>query len=229
MKQLLLLFLFSYSLTSFAQVSLSLSVPDASLEVIGTEDEVIAKGTLTNETADTMRIGWSRNIIELFEGWETAVCDNNLCYAPSINESPQDLVILPGGESQFNVYIYPLGLSGGRAIIEVTATDLSNENNTVTGRYEFNTNVTTSTTSIPTPDIKIFPNPTVDFISITEAQYVERLIIYNIVGRPVKMFEANYNNTYNIVDLPTGMYLVRLMGEDDKTIKTVRLSKKGGA
>ena len=63
----------------------------------------------------------------------------------------------------------------------------------------------------------------------SDADQVERLIIYNIVGRPVKVFNANYTNHYDVMDLPTGMYLIRLMGEHDKTIKTVRLSKKRGA
>lgn len=228
MKQTLLFFLLFFTFTLNAQVSLKLTVPDAALDVMGNEDEVIAKGTLTNEATDTVRVRWSRNVIELFDGWLTAVCDDNLCYDPSIEDAPQDLVIPPGESSQFNVYIYPLGFSGGSAIVEVTATDINDANNTVTGRYEFNTS-TTSTAFIATPEIKIFPNPTTDFISLTETKYIERLVVYNIVGRPVRVFESNYNNTYNVSDLPTGMYLVRLMGKNDKTIKTVRLSKRGGA
>ena len=137
------------------------------------------------------------------------------------------LVLAPGEESNFDVHVYPDGTEGF-AIVEVTATDITNSNNTVTGRYEFN-QMSTSTVNLNKADIKIYPNPTVDFISISDADQVERLIIYNIVGRPVKVFNANYTNHYDVMDLPTGMYLIRLMGEHDKTIKTVRLSKKRGA
>ena len=230
MKQILLLLSFFLSFTLSAQVSLAVTVPDGSVTALSTEDDVTAKGTIKNIGDTTVTVKWKRNVIALTDGWETAVCDKFLCYLPNIEETPDAdfyLVLEPGGESNFDVHVYPFGMEGA-AIVEVTATDVNNPENTITGRYEFNQN-TTSTTTVYKPEIKIYPNPTVNFISLTDSDYVERLVIYNIVGRPVKIFNANYSNLYNVIDLPTGMYLVRLMDENDKTIKTVRLSKKSGA
>ena len=226
MKQTLLLLSILFSFTLSAQVSLTLSVPDSSVNVIGNEDQVIAKGTLKNESTDSVTLNWSREIVELSDGWETAVCDKNLCYIPSIAE--MELVLAGGEESIFNIYIYPNNTSGGSAIVDMTITDANDANNAVSGRYEFNQN-TTSTRTIVRSDVKIYPNPTADYISLTETEFVNKLIIYNIVGRPVKVFDANYSNLYNVIDLPTGMYLIRLMDRNEKTIKTVRLSKKAGA
>ena len=231
MKQTLLLFFLIFSISLSAQVTLKLTQPEGSTTVLASDDDITAKGFIKNESADTITVMWKRNIISLKDGWETAVCDKNLCYVPSYGETSAtdgtNLVLAPGEESNFDVHVYPDGTEGF-AIVEVTATDITNAGNTVTGRYEFN-QMSTSTFDFKKTDIKIYPNPTVDFISLTDDNQVERLIIYNIVGRPVKLFNANYSNHYDVMDLPTGMYLVRLMGKNDRTIKTVRLSKKSGA
>ena len=231
MKQTLLLLFLIFSISLSAQVTLKLTEPEGSTTVLASDDDITAKGFIKNESEDTVTVMWKRNIIELKDGWETAVCDKNLCYVPSYGETSAadgtNLVLAPGEESNFDVHVYPDGTEGF-ATVEVTATDITNAENTVTGRYEFN-QTSTSTFNFKKTDIKIYPNPTVDFISLTDDNQVERLIIYNIVGRPVKLFDANFNNHYDVMDLPTGMYLVRLMGKNDRTIKTVRLSKKRGA
>lgn len=231
MKQTLLLFFLIFSFTLSAQVTLRLTAPEGSTNALASEDDVTAKGFIKNESDSTITVKWKRNIIEITDGWETAVCDKNLCYLPNYAETSTEdgthLVLAAGEESNFDIHVYPNGIEGA-AIVDLTATDINNAENTVTGRFEFN-QTTTSTFSVSKADIKIFPNPTLDFISLSEADDVERLVIYNIVGRPVKLFEADYSNRYNVMDLPTGMYLVRLLGNNDKTIKTVRLSKKGGA
>lgn len=231
MKQTLLLFFLIFSISLSAQVTLKLTEPLGSTTALASDDDITAKGFIKNESDVEVTLMWQRNIIELKDGWETAVCDKNLCYIPSYSQTSAadgtNLVLAPGEESNFDVHVYPDGTEGF-AIVEVTATDITNATNTVTGRFEFN-QMSTSTVDLNKAAIKIYPNPTIDFISISETDQVERLIIYNIVGRPVKLFEASYTNQYNVMDLPTGMYLVRLMGKNDRTIKTVRLSKKRGA
>lgn len=231
MKQTLLLFFLIFSISLSAQVTLKLTEPTGSTTALASDDDITAKGFIKNESDVEVTLMWKRNVIELKDGWETAVCDKNLCYVPTYGETSATdgthLVLAPGEESNFDVHVYPDGTEGS-AIVEVTATDITNSDNTVTARFEFN-QMSTSTRNLNKADIKIYPNPTIDFISISDADQVERLIIYNIVGRPVKLFNANYTNHYDVMDLPTGMYLVRLMGKNDQTIKTVRLSKKRGA
>jgi len=233
MKQILLLFFLTFSFYLSAQVTLKLTEPEGSTTALSTEEDVVAKGFIKNESDNTITVKWKRNIVQLTDGWDTAVCDKTLCYQPAYGETSEadgtNLVLAAGEESNFDIHVYPNGLEGS-AIVELTATDVTNAENTVTGTFNFNQATTsTSTVSIAKPDIKIFPNPTTNYISLSNEAYVERLAIYNIVGRRVKLFEANYSNQYDVVDLPTGMYLVRLIGADDRTIKTVRMSKKGGA
>ena len=197
----------------------------ASVEVPSSEAVVIAKASIKNNSDTDRIIKWKRNIIEVTEAWDISVCDKTTCYQPEIETQEFDLAA--GETSNLDVYAFP-NMAEGAAIVEVTAVDTADESISITGKYFFNSDPT-STFSFNKPNVKIYPNPTTNFIALTNAEYVERLIIYNIVGRPVKVFDANYSNRYNVADLPTGMYLVRLIGENSKTLKTVRLSKRGGA
>lgn len=75
-------------------------------------------------------------------------------------------------------------------------------------------------------NLKIYPNPAFDFIRLKESTGVKSLVIYNLVGRKVKKFDAEKGKSYRIADLPKGMYLVQLLGKDGKVLTTQRMSKK---
>jgi len=223
-KMLLFLLVFSSSLVG-AQVTLTMTAPEGSKEALASEVDVVSKGFLRNDSQDTLTIMWKRTIIELTDGWETAVCDKNLCYIPSFEETSEEtgthLVLLPGEESNFDIHVYPDGTEGA-AIVDLTATDVNDPANTVSGRYTFN-QATTSTRFVTKSNIKLYPNPTTQYISLMDGTDVDKLTVYNIVGRPVKSFQATSSNQYDVSNLPIGIYLVRLMNAYEQTIKTVRL------
>ncbi len=226
MKQTLLFLFFFFSFQGFAQnITLSIDPNPASVEVPASEAVVIAKASIKNDSDTDRIIKWKRNIIEVTETWDISICDKTTCYQPDIEEQEFDLAA--GETSNLDVYAFP-NMTEGAAIVEVTAFDAADESISVTGKYFFNADPT-STFSFKKPDVKIYPNPTAHYIALSHTEYVKQIIIYNIVGRPVKVFDADYGNRYNVADLPTGMYLVRLMDKNSQTLKTVRLSKKGGA
>lgn len=222
MKQTLHLIFFSLLFFQLpAQVSLVLDAATISKIGTKTDDAIIAKAMVTNESTEKKLILWQRNVLSLTEGWGTAFCDKNICYDPSIEAFEFEL---EAGESgTVNVYGYPGGLDG-RAKVELTLTDSADSTNTVSATYDIRSEgVVTSTKNISRPDIKIYPNPTAQYISITDATDVDKLIVYNIVGRPVKTFKATYENQYYVGQLPIGMYLVRVVNKREQTLKTIRL------
>ncbi len=76
-------------------------------------------------------------------------------------------------------------------------------------------------------NVKIYPNPATSYIGLDKAQSIEHIVIYNMVGRRVKDFEVNRQDAqYYIGDLPNGMYLVQLLGNNQKIITTKRLNKR---
>lgn len=77
-------------------------------------------------------------------------------------------------------------------------------------------------------DIKIYPNPATDYIEFQNKNgQVHRLVIYNLVGRPMRKLVANTGkNWYNISELSKGMYLIQLLNKSGGVITTKRINKR---
>lgn len=73
--------------------------------------------------------------------------------------------------------------------------------------------------------LRIYPNPTAEYISVTDNSTVAYLYVYNIIGRRVKAFPVFGGGQYSLGDLPDGMYLISLVDANGKNLKTVRTSK----
>ncbi len=77
------------------------------------------------------------------------------------------------------------------------------------------------------PTFKVYPNPAVEYFQLKdESESVSQINIYNIVGKKVKSFEVDNEKKYYVDRFPKGMYLVQLLGHDNKIIATQRLNVK---
>jgi len=79
----------------------------------------------------------------------------------------------------------------------------------------------------PAFDVKIYPNPTTDklTISYTEVAALKNVEIYNLLGRLIKRFPAQSptSTTLSMEKFSAGLYLVRLNGKEQT--KTFRVKK----
>ncbi|MEM1327734.1 MAG: T9SS type A sorting domain-containing protein [Bacteroidota bacterium] len=77
-------------------------------------------------------------------------------------------------------------------------------------------------------DIKVYPNPATDFIAFqNNDNHVRKVVIYNMVGRPIDQFEAQSGkNVHNVSALARGMYLIQLMDRNGKIVTTKRINKR---
>lgn len=75
--------------------------------------------------------------------------------------------------------------------------------------------------------IEVYPNPTTSHIGLTDVQGVQKVMVFNLAGRQMRIFDdiAADKKMY-VGDLPRGIYLVRIIGEKDKVITTKRISKQ---
>ena len=75
--------------------------------------------------------------------------------------------------------------------------------------------------------IEVFPNPTTSYISLTEVQGVQKVVVFNLAGRQMKSFDdiAPVKKFY-VGDLPRGIYLVRILGDKNKVLTTKKISKQ---
>lgn len=74
-------------------------------------------------------------------------------------------------------------------------------------------------------DFKVYPNPTVDYFQITNGSNIKKVVVYNMFGKEVKSY-FHYNNAqHEVSDLKSGMYIVKLIDERNKVIKSIKLHK----
>ncbi len=76
-----------------------------------------------------------------------------------------------------------------------------------------------------TEDLRVFPNPVTTSFEIGHSDRITIIRVINMVGREVKDFDYAHKATYDISELPAGMYLVQLQDKEEKVIHTQRVKK----
>lgn len=87
------------------------------------------------------------------------------------------------------------------------------------GQTNFHTFGNTTTT-----ELHVFPNPTVDYIQVSPNQAIKRVSVFNLAGREIKTFTYQTAEKYYVGDLPKGMYLVQLVGIENRRLATRRIN-----
>jgi Secretion system C-terminal sorting domain len=86
---------------------------------------------------------------------------------------------------------------------------------------------TAQTSASQLPDLKVFPNPTTEFIAVNDQQdQVGYLVLFNIMGRKVREITYNRGERYSILDLPKGIYLVQIQDKNQKLLHTQKIEKR---
>jgi hypothetical protein len=76
------------------------------------------------------------------------------------------------------------------------------------------------------PQISIYPNPATEYIKLSDDDAVRTVSISNMLGRKIRTFEVTKADHYDIADLPNGLYLIQIIGKNNKVLTTQRLTKK---
>ncbi|MAT54799.1 MAG: hypothetical protein CMN32_09995 [Saprospirales bacterium] len=240
MKQTLLLFSFLISsLAMYGQFELEI-YPSNPAEYTFQADlsdfwaEPIAHARVTNKSANILNLRWEREIIDAPAEWEYRICDTIACYPTSVASNvviggqPNAPVPLAQNEhTLMDVHVLPRGVAGCGEIA-VHLSDAADPN-TVIETITYNICIdplTAVNDQFDRNQIRIFPNPTSNFISLTKNTVVRQLWVHNILGKRVRTFNTSYNGRYDLTDLPDGLYLVSMVDAEGKVIKTVRVSKR---
>ena len=142
-----------------------------------------------------------------------------------MNDAPEQITVAANSTSNIDAYIRPNRIAGS-ATIEIKVYEFGNEANAITGRYLFSTATSTKDGKNST-GVKVYPNPATDYFSIQDDyDIVDRVVVYNMIGRAVKNYTtSNSNNKFTLNDLPEGLYIIRLLNARGATVKTIRLNK----
>ncbi|MDZ7880124.1 MAG: T9SS type A sorting domain-containing protein [Saprospiraceae bacterium] len=76
------------------------------------------------------------------------------------------------------------------------------------------------------PQLSIFPNPATEYIKLNDDESAKNICISNMLGRKIRTFDIVKGERYEIADLPNGLYLIQIIGKNNKVLATQRLTKK---
>ncbi len=240
MKHLLLLifFVFTQILPTQAQV-IKLEPETVTRSFVNQDlsDPILQLQTyakVINLTDQEVRLKWTRVIIDQPMEWETQVCDNSLCWLPHISSNidaaigaNQPAIISADTSFDIGLYVVPNGFPGkGKfQLIFALANNPNAPIDTVT--FEISVNATTtSATDIAVDGVRLYPNPAVDYFELKNATNVDRLMVYNLLGREVRSFRVYAGEQYSLAGLPDGLYLVSLINDRRGVLKTIRLNRR---
>ena len=81
-------------------------------------------------------------------------------------------------------------------------------------------------TSKSSPQISVYPNPATDYIKLSDEDLGRNIFVSNMLGRKMRTFDIVKGENYEIGDLPNGLYLIQIVGKNNKILATQRLIKK---
>lgn len=237
MKQLLPFFLFIFiafqSLAQDVTVSPNPYVENFSVDISNDFSEAVAHTTMKNNSNDSVYVRWDvMPAMDCPDEWASLVCDKNQCYTDFITSNQggpvNKAVALAGGEeATFDFHLKPKGVKACcMPTIKISNyDDNSIEYETVTFEVCID-DITSDVSEREKANLKVYPNPTPDYISVSNSSFVKELWVSNILGKRVRAFDTSASNNYDISNLPDGIYLVSMVGEDRRVLKTVRISKR---
>lgn len=184
--------------------------------VTGADVEGVAYADIYTNSDFDLHLTWEVTAVEMTEGWGVAVCDLVQCYFPTVTTESFTLMVDSVGD--MDVHVYPNGIEGS-AIIEVEVYETDNPSSTTTGIYYFNHTVGIAEKF--SEAIKVYPNPTQDYLTIDNSEnLVSSVELYNVSGKMVMNSNLNGNDRISIQELAAGNYILKLVDANANIVST---------
>lgn len=191
--------------------------------------EYIGEATLTNEGVLPVSLRWERFFNNVPEAWEVQVCDRQLCYEEPVYTNMatalglnMPLYLNPGESAKLEIRLKTKGRAGdGSVTLDITEAFGSDE-----------VVLASNTFYLSTPDLGgasqsvAFPNPAGNYFEVTGTGEATRVVLYNVIGKPVREFQVMPGAQYQLGGLPNGLYLASLMDQNGKILRTFRIAKR---
>lgn len=200
------------------------------LDVLNTYQAVTIPGYIQNNSNRTLNVRWERNPIQVPAGWSIQIQDANKLYADFVDSNMdaevylnEPITLRPNERSRLDVHATANGTPGEMVLsIELY---LAEQPEMIISAEDVKVNIKSNQYNTRRRNA-IYPNPSSNFLKLAQQKDVERLVVYNIVGKKVRTFIVSDNTDYDISGLPDGIYMVGLFDERNQIIKTVRIQKR---
>lgn len=236
MKHFLLL-IFSLPILLFAQSDLDI-VFDPDVTEFNLEGDLSDQfltidnsGILSNLSGDVMDVRWTFELVDSPAEWIILLCDDANCFSGQSAgnfSAPEALQIEADDSSIWKMSLRPFQAEGCGKIVFKFYED--SDTNTVIYTEEFDICfsgiVSTKEFETKVSNLNVYPNPVRSSINISDDSIVDEVIIYNLLGKPVKRFDMYMDNSLDLSDLRDGVYLVGMYNEEQGLLKTSRILKK---
>lgn len=172
----------------------------------------------TNTTTVEKTLRWTQNRLFFGSKWSLSqVCDNILCYLPSI--VTRTIKLGPGEATLLKLQIEHNGQDTcGYYTITVKEDGTSGVEETI--HYFFNGAECSAMSSVRKIDnvetVKIFPNPSADYVQLSSNENVKNVSIYNSNGAVVKQIWDYNMGLISVKELPTGTYYMMFSFQNGK-------------
>ena len=186
----------------------------------------------TNSQDTTYKIYWKliKDTSTWETGWQTYICDLNLCYNKNVDmSSPTQGNVFGMGTHKFEFHFLPNGIPG----CTIIGMELYSDKNFTQKIYSTSININNCISSSKdissnNSGLKVFPNPVSEYFQVANSNNINKVVLYNLFGKEVKTF-IHYNNAiHEIGDPKPGMYHVKLLDSKNKVVKTVKMTKNAG-
>ena len=219
-----LLIIFFFSVVNFVSGQLSYSPNPIEVTANKGTENIQTDFELKNEGTDTVLLAWKMKVVGQPTEWQFYICDTEICYnfGDSVSSTARPNVIPPGGTIIVMFHTLPAAVEGeGEYKIEFF--DLAFPDSLkVDVPIRVNT-ITSSTSNLEIKGLNIFPNPTTDFFRINTGALVSTIDVVTVVGKKVGSFKAHQGGYYDVTDLNSGIYYVRLLDDKGESIKVMKL------
>jgi hypothetical protein len=174
---------------------------------------------IINQKSTQLSIHWKLlyNTFDHNESWIYNLCDNVNCYLDIPKQSDMNPVA-PGDSAYFKLAFDPSGVED-TASMQLLISDLSNPDKYDTVTFIVNTLHLGIKEYEEGKNIKLYPNPAVDFLNVDlTASGINpvSLVIYNVLGQQVMSMPASMQNLVNISLIPAGSYSICFKDKNGK-------------
>jgi len=207
---------------SIAQISVE---ADTIFTAIVEEPDIVAHNTFTNQIPQLKTFKWTREEIDITEGWATTICDKNLCYVPSVKTAEVELG--PGASSILDLHLYTNDIYEGYAFIEVKIEDVADSTNFAHAYYLYDSSMPVSVDELSSAQFDIYPNPSKGLFYIEDNhQPISAVSIFDMNGKQLLHLPIGQKKWIELFYLESGNYFMQLISHNQEILGTKMITKK---
>lgn len=224
-----LLYIFCVLAVPFLANAQSLRVSNLAPVVMGlpTASLLESNSIVTNNTNRNLAVKVTSQILEQTPGSFSNFCWGINCYPPTVTTSPDAIALSPGqSNNSFKADYLPLETVGITKVKYCFFVDGSITDSVCTV-VTFDTRPNSVSSRLAKAEMKAFPNPATDVVSISfpATNNNATIEVVNIIGKMVyeaPLSEGTSSTRLNVKELPNGQYFVSVK-EAGKRVATTRL------